>query len=169
MTEATEVGQQLTELVREHRSRLVNYAARWTRTRHDAEDAVQNALVVALERIADVRPDSPVGWLIGITRRCAQAQGHGYGRTVAAGDTIEWVAAAELQEGHTNGGRCMADEQTAGYVRRVLDELTPRQREALHLWAVEGLEWAEVAARMGVAVSTARHAGYTSLRRLRDR
>ncbi len=165
-TDITDARTVLAELCRTHRPGLVTYAARWTRDRHDAEDAVQEALMVALAKLDTVRPDNPAGWLTAITRRCALAQTHAYRRTVPGGDILDRVAQPQAPE-LTNDGRCMADDPTRSAVSAALATLPARQREALRLWAVDGLSWPEVAERMGVTVATARHNGYTSLRQLR--
>lgn len=88
----TETTNDVDELYRSHRARLVNYAARWTRNRHDAEDAVHEAFTVALAELHTVRPQSPIGWLFGITRRRAQAAARGYGREIPT-EAVEWTPA----------------------------------------------------------------------------
>ena len=164
MTEPT-AGVDLAELCRTHRARLVNLAARLTRTRQDAEDAVQEAFMVALTEMNIIRPRNPAAWLSAVTRRRAMETTHRYARTVAS-DTLDSQPQAEPTT-PVNDGACMADPDTALYVLAALDELTPRQREALRLWALDGLGWPEVAERMGITAASARHTAYASLRRLR--
>ena len=155
----------LGELYETHHRRLVNYAARWARNRYDAEDAVHDAFVVALIEIDSVRPHNPAAWLTAVTRRRA-LESAGLARSVPAGDAIGRTPQPD-DPGMTNAGLCMADPDTALYVLSALDGLTPRQREALSLWAIDGLNWTEVAERMGIARASARRRVFESLRYLR--
>jgi DNA-directed RNA polymerase specialized sigma24 family protein len=156
----------LDELYRTHRDRLVNYAARWVRNRYDAEDAVHEAFLVALAEINTVRPTNPGAWLTAVTRHRALEATVAFARSVPAGDAIQ-ATPQPSAPGITNAGLCMADPDTALYVLAALDELTPRQREALHLWAVDGLNWPQVAQRMGITTSSARRRVLESLQHLR--
>ncbi len=165
---AREDSAEVADLCRSYRAQLVSYAAaRWTRNRHDAEDAVQEAFEFALGAYATIRPTNPRAWLYAVVRRRAQAVTRGY-NLVPTGDTIENQTAPEPDAPDPDDAPTMADPDTALYVLAALDLLPPRQREALALWALDGLSWAEVADRMGITQASARHAGYTSLRRLRN-
>jgi RNA polymerase sigma-70 factor (ECF subfamily) len=148
----TEQATDLADLVRAHHRTLIAYAGRWTRNQADAEDAVQDAYVTAVTEMDAVAPTHPLAWLRSVTRHRALYGTRRTSRTVPAGDAIDRVPAAELVDPadaeHTNGGACMADPFTALYVAAALEELQPRQREALRLWAIDGLSWAEVAERV---------------------
>lgn len=156
-------GTDLAEIFRAEWPRLVNHAARFTRTRADAEDAVQDAFVVALAEMEQVAPRNPRAWLTAVTRHRALQQRT---RATPAGDAIDHTPQVDTTP-DTNAGWCLGDVDTALYVSAVLDELTPRQREALALWAIEGLSWEQVAERMGITQAGARRTGYEALRRLR--
>ena len=93
----------------------------------------------------------------------------GTAKTLPAGDAIETQPEPEPQSPPDDDAPSMTDPDTALYVLAALDELPPRQRQALALWALEGLSWAEVAERMGIRRTSARHAAYASLRQLRGR
>ena len=160
MTHATA---DLAEIFRAEWPRLVNHAARFTRTRADAEDAVQDAFVIAVTELEQVRPRNPQAWLTAVTRNRALQT---LSRTTPAGDAIDRTPELDTTP-DTNAGWCMGDPDTALYVAATLAELTPRQRQALSLWAIDGLSWPEVAERMGIAQASARHTAYTALRRLR--
>ena len=159
---------EVADLYRAYRARLVRYAARWTRTPHDAEDAVQEAFMFALGAYAEVNPTNPRAWMYAVTRYRALEMARTGAATVPASDIIEDQATPALQEPACDDAPTMADPDTALYVLAALDLLPPRQREALALWALEGLSWAEVAERMNIKRGSARHAAYTSLRQLRE-
>lgn len=165
--EAPNPDTDLAYLCRAYRPQLVTYAARWTRHRHDAEDAVQDAFLFAIDAYPITRPDNPRAWLYAVVRRRALAVAHGYSLTVPVGDTIEAHPEPEPATPQSDSTPSMADPDTALYVLAALDLLSPRRREALQLWALDGFTWAEVAERMGITRASARHTGYTSLRKLR--
>jgi DNA-directed RNA polymerase specialized sigma24 family protein len=54
---------ELERLAREHRDVLLALARRRTRSRQDAEDAVQEALVIAFERRARIRPQTALAYI----------------------------------------------------------------------------------------------------------
>ena len=68
---ASPANAEVTDLYREYRERLVRYAARWTRTSADAEDAVQEAFMFALGAYAEIQPENPRAWMYAVTRRRA--------------------------------------------------------------------------------------------------
>lgn len=164
---STDIADDLAELFREHRHRLVWTAARLTGSWADAEDVVQDAFIVALERMATVNPDCPGAWLTGVTRYRAMAMGRAGARTVPAGDAIERAPDERRSIEATNGGRCMAEADTTATVDELLSRLPLHQRQVLHLWCVDGLPWGVVATRMDMPRRRAQRIGYDALRRMR--
>ena len=162
-----DVIDEVAELYRQHRTRLVALAARLTPSRADAEDAVQEAFVVALTQIAAVRPRHPVAWLVAVTRYRALAMRRAHARAAPAGDVIERAVDERRAGEATNGGRCMAEPETVAEVVDLLGRLPLHQRQVLHLWCVDGLSWATVATRMDMPRGRAQSVGYRALRRIR--
>jgi len=159
----------LDDLYRSYHYQLLHYAARWTRSHHDAEDAVHDAFEYALGAYATVQPDNPRAWMYAVTRYRALEARHRQTRAVPAGDAIERTPEPPAQPAPANPDTpTMADPDTALYVLAALDELPPRQRETLALWAFEGLTWQQVAERMGIKPASVKRGALRSLNQLRD-
>src|SRR5262249_41304387 len=124
-------------------------AARWTRNRHDAADAVHDAFEYALGAYATIQPDNPRAWMYAITKYRAINTRHLHNRAVPAGDAIEHTPQPPTDGAPTGPDMpSLADPDTALHVLAALDELGPREREAVRLWALEGLSWQQVAEQM---------------------
>jgi RNA polymerase sigma-70 factor (ECF subfamily) len=134
---------------------------------HDAEDAVQNAFIRALERIDQLQPGSPFGpWFYRVLRSTALNLRRR--ESLRSHDEIPASASA---------GSNPARELDRGITRRtVLDalaELPEMQRLAVTLYDLEGYSHQEIAGILEIAVGTSRahvHHGRKALRkRLGDR
>ena len=134
---------------------------------HDAEDAVQNAFIRALERIDQLQPGSPFGpWFYRVLRSTALNLRRR--ESLRSHDEIPASASA---------GSNPARELDRGITRRVvldaLAELPEMQRLAVTLYDLEGYSHQEIAGILEIAVGTSRahvHHGRKALRkRLGDR
>lgn len=150
-------------LVRRYRDRYARYAARMLGSLDVAEDAVQDALVRAFDRLADCRdPDKFAGWLFLILRnRCyaERRRRQREGRPLEPGD--DSVAAADRPDG--------AYEQVERIqaLERALERLTPEQREVFVMKHVEGLAYEEIGQLTGATVASLKmrmHRAYDRLR-----
>lgn len=154
------------ELYQEHAGRLLT----WLRLRPTgdaslaADDVASEAWCVAAAKIGGFHgsTDDFGGWLFGIARRIgATAKRTADRRATAPADDDALAAAACPAEDHA-----LAQERL-DWVRTVLAPLSPRERDAIGLVDVLGVE-AKVAAEIlglsNVALRVARHRG---LRRLR--
>jgi RNA polymerase sigma factor (sigma-70 family) len=160
----------LDELYRSYHYQLLHYAARWIRSHHDAEDAVHDAFEYALGAFATIQTDNPRAWMFTITRYRAIEARHRQTSTALAGNAIEGTPEPPTEPAPTDpDAPTMADPNTALYVLAALDELAPRQREAIALWAFEGLSWQQVATRMGIKPASVKRGTLRSLNQLRDR
>jgi RNA polymerase sigma-70 factor (ECF subfamily) len=131
---------------------------------HDAEDVVQDAFVVALERLAECRePDRFAGWLFEIVRN----RGLNYvrARTVRQTAPLDDVTAA------AHGGPELDTDRAALHdsLLEALEELSPVQREVVLLHDLEGWRHAEIAERLGFAEGTARFHLHQARRAMRER
>ena len=133
------------------------------RDAHDAEDAVQNAFIRALERIDQLKPGSPFGpWFYRVLRStCLNLRR----REVLRSHEEIPVSAA--------GGRDPESDLHRGLTRDVvttaLGELPEMQRLAVTLYDLEGYSHQEIAEILGIAVGTSRahvHHARKTLRRL---
>ena len=126
-------------------------ARRHLRDDHDAQDAVQEALLRALRYFAGFRGTSGRAWLLAIVRNtCRTRRRRDWLRTGVEFD--------ESQHGETDPAD--APEQTAERgatamsIERALSELAEPLREVVVLREVEGLSYKEIAAVMHVPIGT---------------
>lgn len=112
------------------------------------EDAVQEVFLTAFRRLDHLRYEvSPRSWLYGVTRRVASR----YRRTAAR--TVRRVAAvASARRPHDDAPqeRLLAVKQLEALIAR----LDPRMRAAFEMAELLGMSGPEIAAELGVPVST---------------
>src|SRR3989442_860209 len=125
---------------RRHRGRVARHAARMLRSPGVAEDAVQDALVRAFDRLADCRePDKFAGWLFLILRnRCFAERRRHRREGRLPEDAAEALAAPERSDG------AMERREQARELELALGQLTPEQREAFVLKHVAGMAYGEI-------------------------
>lgn len=141
-------------------------ARRRIRDPHDAEDAVQDALLTMHRMRATYDPSRPLRpWIAAIAERRAidrlRRRGRGAGRETPIEDHAETIAAPA---GETGESRIAARE-----LRDAVAELPSSQRTALRLAKLEDLPLAEAAARSGLSVGALKVATHRALRALRRR
>ncbi len=152
-------------LVRRYRDRYARYAARMLGSRDVAEDAVQDALVRAFDRLADCRePDKFAGWLFLILRnRCYAERRRRQRQERPLDSTDEMFAAPDRPDG------AYEQVERAHALERALQHLTPEQREVFVLKHMEGLAYEEIAGVTGATVASLKmrmHRAYDRLREL---
>jgi RNA polymerase sigma factor (sigma-70 family) len=129
-----------------------------------ADDLASGTFTVAFERRGSFRADADSArpWLLGIASNLMRNQGRAEQRAMAAAlsrlsSDVAAVTHRELDaDAETLGGEVLA---------KVLGELDHGQRDALLLYAWEGLSYEEIAAALEVAVGTVR----SRLARARER
>lgn len=128
---------------------------------HDAEDAVQNAFIRALERIDQLKPGSPFGpWFYRVLRStCLNLRRR---EALRSHDEIPVSAA---------GGRDPERDLQLGLTRErvlaALAELPEMQRMAVSLYDLEGYSHQEIAEILEIAVGTSRAHVHHARRALR--
>lgn len=131
--------------------RLVAYATTLLRDPDAAADAVHDALLVARERIGQLRdPDKLRPWLYAVVRNECLRQLRDRRRAApldAAGEVIDTTA--------DDPGRDLRADELRELVWAAADALNPGEREVLELSVRHGLEGAELAAALGVNLNTA--------------
>jgi RNA polymerase sigma-70 factor (ECF subfamily) len=129
-------------LVESHWDRLVRLA-RSVVGDAEAEDVVQDSLVVAWTRLAGLSdPQKFVPWVSRIVfRRCLRANHRQRGRIAldAIPEPSRWC-----------------DPEASLSAWQILARLAPRQRAVLHLTAVEGMTDAEIAPVLGITPASVR-------------
>ena len=151
-------------LVRRYRDRYARYAARMLGSSDMAEDAVQDALVRAFDRLADCRdPAKFAGWLFLILRNRCFAERRQRQRERPLEPADDGVAAPDRPDGRYD----QIEQRRA--LERSLGHLTAEQREVFVLKHVEGMAYEEIAALTGASVASLKmrmHRAYDRLRGL---
>jgi RNA polymerase sigma-70 factor (ECF subfamily) len=152
-------------LVERYRNRYARFATRMLGSRDAAEDALQDALVRAFDRLAECRePDKFAGWLFLILRnRCFAEWRRQRRESRLPEDAAAAVEASERSDGPVER------RERAGALGRAVGRLTPEQREAFVLKHVEGLSYEEMARLTGATVASLKmrmHRAYDRLREL---
>jgi RNA polymerase sigma-70 factor (ECF subfamily) len=115
--------------------------------RPEADDAVQEAFVLAWRRLAQLSAPAAFGpWLMAIARNAAISWGRRISRSrlVAFADAGAGPAAAAESAAEPAGDRGLA---------RALARLSPAHREILHLKYEAGLRYEEIAATLGISTA----------------
>lgn len=150
-------------LVRRYRDRYARYAARMLGSRDIAEDAVQDALVRAYDRLADCRdPTKFAGWLFLILRNRCYAERRRRQRERPLTAAEDGVAAPDRPDGAYD----QVERQRA--LQRSLQHLTAEQREVFVLKHVEGMAYEEIAGITGASVASLKMRMHRAYDRLRD-
>lgn len=138
---------------------LLRFGYLVTGSQHAAEDAVQTALVKACEKWARVsRTDDPDAY---VRRMVVNAHVSAWRRTGRRESPVAEVRDTESRDPATEVTRDDA-------VWRMCTALPPQQRAAVVLRYYEDLEYAEIAAVLGVTEATARSHVHRALAALRD-
>lgn len=146
-----------------HRQQIYRLALGIVQCPDDAEDVVQEALLRAHRAFGRYDPcREPAGWLRAITVNCAlsycrrRQRGR---RLLAAGGLLD------AQRTPTRPEQQLAEDEACERVRAAIGELSPRQRAAITLFALDDLSLSEVALSMGCSVGAVK----THLHRARER
>ena len=129
------------------------YAVAYSVTgRHeDAEDAAQESLLVALERIDECRnPEKFAGWLMTIVRN----RSRNLLRREGLRETSQVPETASSREPLPD--RVLERTELRGALRAALDALPPVQREIVLLHDLEGWKHREIAERLEIPSGTVR-------------
>lgn len=144
-------GDRPTAINAESRSRLVRLAYRFLWDRSEAEDAVQDALLAAHQRAADVRDRGKWwSWVCRIVvQRCHLAS-----RRTAQSRKLQRADVA--LNGCSEDAPTASRHEMAGVVRKLIAELPQRQREVLVLRHLQGMSFDEIAEVLEMSPATAR-------------
>jgi RNA polymerase sigma-70 factor (ECF subfamily) len=152
------------DIARSHGRFLYTVAYRLTGNRDDAEDLVQEVLLRVRRGLESYQPGNLEGWLSRIATNLFLDEVRRKKRrplTIVADLPDPWVGTDADPEGE------LARQQLPEHIQRALSALPPDYRAAVVLCDVVGLEYAEIADALGVAVGTVRsriHRGRALLR-----
>jgi RNA polymerase sigma factor (sigma-70 family) len=129
----------------------------------DVEDILQDAYVKAVtgEKTSLVR--NPKAYLVLVARSVALNDLQKKSRRIA--QSIEAAGAAEVISNEPSAEERLIERERLGALREAVAGLPPKSRRAFILCKVYGLSYKEIAARMGISVSTVEKHMITSLRR----
>jgi len=147
-------------LAERHEGALVAFATRRLDSSAEAADAVQAALVRALERLGDLdEPAAFRGWLYAITLNECRKRRRGVARLRAALERLAGLVIASEPDP-------LPDDEAA-VVRAAVQALPEKQRLAVELRAWEGLSAAEAARVLGCSEGTVKANFHHALEKLR--
>lgn len=167
------------DLVRSHGVTLMATTRRILRDEHEANDALQDALVSAFRAIDGFDGRAPLGaWLQQITvNACLMKLRSKRRRKEIEVDALmpafnEYGQFAEHQHPWSEASDAPAERaETAALVRKSIDQLPDKFRVPLVLRDLEGIDYEGIAERLGVTVNAAKirvHRGRQALRALLD-
>ena len=155
-----------TELVRRYVRPATLFAAQLTGDRDDAEDIVQRAFILAVERASELDPSRPFApWLFAVVRRLALKRHARRQHRRALWE--RWRpddATPNLQP-----DAAVAEASDLALVRRELRTLSPMQAACFELVVLRDVSVDDVAAMYDVAASTVRQHVFRARQALRAR
>jgi RNA polymerase sigma factor (sigma-70 family) len=154
----------LDQITRCYSDRLLQAGRRHCRTTEEAEDAVQDALISAGERLGGLREDERLeGWLVRVVasacRRLSRGQKNDASRHEPADDDAPDLLRDEDPE------RSAERRELGQVLERTLLTLSPADRSIVLLSELEDFSAAEIATELGMTAGAVR----TRLSRLRAR
>ena len=140
-------------LVRRHDRRMLGLASRLTGRLEDAQEVAQESFSRLYQKLNLFRSDDEVGpWLRTVTVNLCRDLARRKARSpIVVNEELILRAAVE-----SNPEWAASDREREGILRNALQSLTERERTALVLRELEGLNTLEVAEIMGVAAATVR-------------
>ena len=148
-------------LVRRYRTRAVDLAAAILKDDHLADDAVQEAFVIALDRLGDLRePSAFAAWFRQIVRR----QCYRMLRRSRGGPVMEMV---DVPGGVSPDERILREERSRA-VRDALASLPPVCGQTARMFYLEERDCSDIGHELNVPVGTVRRRLHDARKRLRD-
>ncbi len=155
------------DITAEERGQLLRLAYRFCWNRSDAEDALHNALLVAIEKADQLRdPAKRWSWLC----RVVVQQCHLLGRKQQRRNEVQGAADFSLRDSlSTKHSPTLESAELGDLMRRLLTNLPEQQRAAMTLRHIERLDYPRIAQVMAISESTVRahvRAGREALRKM---
>jgi RNA polymerase sigma-70 factor, ECF subfamily len=152
------------KLVRRHLNGAYAVALAELADARDAEDAVQDAFIIALERLEDCRDPAAFGaWLRRIVRNRARSVGRR--ERVRQTQPLELVTA---RRSVSDPARDLERAELRGRLEAALAGLTPVQRAVVLMHDLEGYRHREIATELELAEGTVRSHLFLARRALRE-
>ena len=155
--------------------RLAMIAAGITGNRSDAEDIVQQAIAIAIEKATIFDSESLfVGWLVGVVRNCARNHRRKFvRRNTQSTDpmdmtSVEAVIDQESPVDASTGEISPLQRSFDDRVQAALQKIAPNARSCLLLRTVEELSYKEISELMDIPEGTAMNLVHRSKKKLRE-
>ncbi len=156
-------GEAYGELVSRYARAAYGLALSVTRRHEDAEDAAQEAFVVALERIDECRnPEKFAGWFLAIVRN--RARNLVRREALRQGEALPF----DLKSPAPGPDRVTERRELEAELIRALAELTDAQRAVVILHDLEGWKHREIARKLDMPAGTVRSHLHFARQRLRE-
>jgi RNA polymerase sigma-70 factor (ECF subfamily) len=155
-------GRALEALFARHEVSLYEFLVGVLRDHHQAEDAVQETFVRALEHLDGVDPEHLRGWLFTVAYRQALLA-----RRRRKSRPAEPLAAGAVTDPDPGPLQTAAHRDDARRLRHLLDQLPAPQREVIRQRVFEGKRFREIAAALECPLNTALARMHEGLKRLR--
>lgn len=150
-------------LVEPHLPVLYRVAARMCGSATLAEDAVQETLTIAYQKLADFRPDSPFrAYLMAIAVKRA--------RTLARSERRRLVREGKSAkpQAHASPEESLSGQRSVNVVRAALSAMPEKRRRAAVLRLDAGMSYREIAETMGSSEGSARVLVHMALKELKS-
>jgi len=139
---------EIAQLVAEHHQAVYRYAYRLTGSVHDAEDLVQEVVLIAQRKMGQLRNlEAAKSWLFAILRNCFLKEWrHRHRRPALTGQSapnLDMYPAAPPSEG-----------VDSDRVQEVLNELPDAARLVVVMFYFEGCSYREIAERLALPIGT---------------
>jgi RNA polymerase sigma-70 factor, ECF subfamily len=142
------------EIVARYRRRVFHIAYKFTSKHDQAEDLTQDIFVKLLRSLDKFHRDADFGtWLTSVARHYCidDYRARKREREVLVDDLVAFDHAPAASG---NPHRALEDRDTKTLLRRGLDQLAPKLREAVVLRDLQGLTYQEMAVRLGLPEGT---------------
>lgn len=153
----------LTDIFQRYEVPLFQFLCGILRDHHQAEDALQETLVRALEHLDGVDDNHLRGWLFTVAYHQAML----YKRRQKRFHNVEEQNDG-VSDGQPNPSTLAEMRDDAERLRELLEQLPPGQREVIRQRVYEGKRFREIAATLGCPLNTALARMHEGLKRLRS-
>lgn len=148
-------GPDALQLFLTHRAKLLNYALRLTGDSASAEDVLQEAWLRFQAAAAHRALDEPVGYLHAVIRNLAHDDRRRRG--LRARLFVEGLEepASDIASAEPSAEASLISSEELRLVREALEGMPERMRIAVEMHRIGGAKLKDIAARLGVSVTTA--------------
>ncbi len=150
----------LQQLLERHEAALFAFLVGMLRDHHQAEDALQDTFVRALEHLDGVDPDHLRGWLFTVAYRQAML----LKRRQRTASSLEEDVLPDREAGPLAK---LEEHELIQQVRRLLGQLPPAQQEVIRRRVYGGMKFREIAVELRCPLNTALARMREGLRKLR--